>query len=170
MTPIVMIANSKLTGDPMLIVCGKYWYIVDIVAWGAKFESITNQRIDYFQEQHVARAVHGILSVGHVQMLKAGLGYYATLLFTIEGHNNAYLTTESLYELPLGKTYRFVTGLLGEGLSFPAKEGIYIELNNWNDIYVNYDNPIIRGYRAIVRWTRKLRSPKPSAAVEESAA
>jgi hypothetical protein len=126
------------------------------VAWGAELEPIVKP--GYFQgngtlpPEDVANAVHAILSAKRLETLKAGLSYFGTILFTIEGHNCAYLTTDHLYELPTGRNYRIVVRLLGEGLSIPAKEGIYLELADWNHMYVNYDYAYTRAYRAIRRW------------------
>jgi hypothetical protein len=134
--------------------------------WGGRFEPITvtsnllpEQKV-VPDEKSVASAVHKILSAEPKLTLLAGLGYYATMFFTIEGHGNAYATTKEMHELPMGNTYRLLTRLVGEGLTFPPTQLIYVELNDWNDIYMNYDIDYIRTYRKIVRWA-KTRSPKP---------
>lgn len=123
--------------------------------WGDWFEPIISQEEPSFKdEKAVASAVHKILSGEQKRTLEGGMGYVATILFTIEGHSNAYVTTKIMYDLPMRKTYRLVTRLIGERLTFPPTQGIYVELNDWNDIYVNYDYDYIRTYRAVVRWAK----------------
>jgi len=123
------------------------------VGWGAEIEPITGQEIPYGES--VASVVHKILSAKPTRTLQAGLGYYATILFTIQGHEKAYLTTKNLYEFPIGRAYRLATRLVGEGLIFPPTRDIYVELDEWNDIYVYYDYSIVRAFRWVIRWLRR---------------
>jgi hypothetical protein len=139
--------------------------ITEPVSWGVKYGRINRSEIGQFEEKYVARTVYEILSKERVHNLKAGAFYLVTVLFTIEGHRNAYCTAETLdfpIEFLIGRTYRLVARLFGEGVSVPPR-GFYIELDDWNRVYVDYDYAYVRAYRRIVRWVKKRMSPKPQA-------
>jgi hypothetical protein len=76
---------------------------------------------------------------GHYETnLKSGTENYATLLFTVEGHRQAYLTTKEFQSLPLGYRYIIDVKLIGENLPESHVRSFYVELYDWNDIHFTY--------------------------------
>jgi hypothetical protein len=140
--------------------------ISQAVSWGVKYGQINRPEIHQFDEKYVARTVYEILSKERIQTLKAGAFYLVTVLFTVEGHKNAYCTAENTLdfpiEFPIGRTYRLVARLFGEGVSVSPR-GFYVELDDWNRVYVDYDYAYVRAYRRIVRWAKKRMGPRPQA-------
>jgi len=110
------------------------------VAWKSEhFEHINlgkvRPRHDNLPKRILAKAFNQ-----YERKLKSGTDNFAVLLFTIEGHTDAYLTTSSkdLRTLPIGYRYVLDVNLIGENMIESHRESFYLELYNWNDMIFGY--------------------------------
>ncbi|MFI5450257.1 MAG: hypothetical protein ACHQ03_10905 [Candidatus Bathyarchaeia archaeon] len=71
--------------------------------------------------------------------LKPKVGWFAIPLFTIEGHDNAYLTDILTDPIPLGRNYTLVASVAGLNLPETEREWFRVELRDWNQIIVSPD-------------------------------
>lgn len=145
--------------------------VSETVTWDVLFEPKSEEvavQTGEALEQYIPRAVHSVVCKKYAQNLKAGWAHYATGFYTIKGYNNLFLATEKPVVLPLASTYRLHFALAGEGLRYAANEGVYVEAEDWNRIYVNYDRPTIRlwrslkrgGFKKLSRWLFSVESPR----------
>ena len=64
---------------------------------------------------------------------------FADILFTVEGHYEAYLTDDETTAIPLGREYKIRLVVFGSNIRRPNVTRMHLQLNSWNDMSLSYD-------------------------------
>jgi len=105
-----------------------------MVAWDSDpaevvFESTLRLR----DEQAVAKHVRELIHSDYETTINARYERIATVLFTVQGHSNAYLANSKATTLPLGQDFHLLISVSGLYMPSTTPQLFRLNLKDWND-------------------------------------
>lgn len=90
------------------------------------------EKVDRITPKRIGKQLFGI----HEKTLKPSLFHLATVLFTLEGHDEGYQTDEETTPIPFGVNYIVQVHVTGENLAVLPRARFLVRLNAWDNIDV----------------------------------
>lgn len=102
------------------------------------------------------------LYCGKEHSLKPRYSQPFDILFTVDGHSNAYLVDDTPHPIPFGRNYIFVLHMVAENTR-PLSGHFFVSLKAWNEISIEPDttlNALKRSLRSLV--SRRFKTSQPT--------